>query len=109
MEKNNVLFLSGILLSLILVSGCSHHCDGDTDQSNQETAVLLEIAEPPPASLDSLFPPIADAPIYLFEMFKLSTPFSGILIDLLEGDPKSAMSHFERFKAAYIKTSHMVS
>ncbi|MFH1161419.1 MAG: hypothetical protein V1733_10805 [bacterium] len=41
-------------------------------------------------------------------MFKLNTPLNGILIDLLENDPESAMSQFERFKTVYVEVSKMV-
>ena len=108
MKKMNVLVVSVILLILVFTSGCSNKHAEEMEQLKQQNALLLEIAAPLPASLDSLFPPVAEAPVYLMQMFKLSTPFSGILIDLLEGDPTNAMGNFERFRAAYIETSRMV-
>ncbi len=61
-----------------------------------------------PSSLDALFPPKAQGPIYLNRMFGLSTPFTGIIVDLLEGDIKNVQADFEMFKKQYEEVSNLV-
>jgi hypothetical protein len=93
---------------LILVIGCT------TDQSEEIAKLKLEVEElkslanPPPGSLDSLYPPNAEAPIYLFKMFEMSTPLAGIAIDMFEEDLEHARTNFERFKTQYGDISKLV-
>ena len=61
-----------------------------------------------PSSLDALFPPKAKGPIYLSRMFGLATPFTGIVVDLLEGDIKNVQADFEMFKKQYEEVSNLV-
>ncbi len=61
-----------------------------------------------PSSLDALFPPKAQGPIYLERMFGLATPFTGIVVDLLEGDIKNVQADFEMFKKQYEEVSNLV-
>ncbi|MBI2866112.1 MAG: cytochrome c [Chloroflexi bacterium] len=74
----------------------------------QENALLREIAGPPPASLDNLYPPKAPAPLFLLQMFAMATPAEGIMADLQQGDVANAQASYERFKAEYTKASKMV-
>ncbi len=59
----------------------------------------------PPNSLDSLYPPKAQQPLYLFWMFDLGSRFTGILVDLMEEDFANAGASFEAFKAEYVRQS----
>lgn len=61
-----------------------------------------------PASLDNFYPPQSDAPLYYIAMMDLTTPFSGIVVDLFENDLENARSNFDRFKLKYIEVSKMV-
>ncbi len=70
--------------------------------------MLKEIAGPLPASLDKLFLPLAQGPVYLFEMFALAGPFEGIMIDLQQGDASGVQANYEAFKAQYEKVSDLV-
>ncbi len=63
---------------------------------------------PPPSSLDKLYPPKAEQPVYLVKMLELNSSFVGIVADLLEGDTKNARADFERFKAQYVEISKIV-
>lgn len=67
-----------------------------------------DVAAPPPSSLDALFPPKAEQPIYLFKKLGLSSFFAGIVADLFENDPQNAKANFERFKAQYVEISKLV-
>lgn len=61
-----------------------------------------------PGSLDALYPPVADRPVYLAGMLALDTPFSGIVVDLMEDDLDGARGSFERFRTQYRKVAAMV-
>jgi cytochrome c556 len=54
-----------------------------------------------PESLDAFYPPEADRPLYLFRMLALDTPFSGIVVDLMEDDLDGARASFARFHVQY--------
>lgn len=108
--KKAILIL-GIIASLVLLAvlvSCGQNLQPQVDKLTEENKMLREIAGPPPASLDNLFPPKAPAPVYLLEMFGLSGPFEGIGIDLQEGDIAGAKANFDAFQKQYIKMSDMV-
>lgn len=63
---------------------------------------------PIPETLDSLYPPISDRPVYLLEMLELETSFSGILVDLMENDLEGARGSFEDFQRRYRKVAGLV-
>jgi len=86
---------------LVLVAGFAPSVQPEVDK-------LKEIAGPPPASLDNLFPPKAAAPIYLLEMLNLSGPFAGIGVDLQEKDIPGVKANYQAFKAQYDKVAGMV-
>lgn len=77
-------------------------------QLTQQNQKLRELVGPPPASLDKLFPPQAKAPVLLMEMFALSAPMEGIMVDLQEGDVEGAKANYQAFKAQYQKVSQLV-
>lgn len=74
----------------------------------EQNETLKDIAGPLPASLDNFFPPKAPAPVYLFEMFALSGPFEGIIVDLQQQDIPGVLANYEAFKAQYEKMAGMV-
>lgn len=61
-----------------------------------------------PASLDSFYPPSTDRPVYLMDMLKLDTLFSGIAADVMEGDHQGAKSTFRQFRSQYVDVGKMV-
>ena len=84
-----------ILLMLVLVSAVA-------DEGKEEGLKSL------PASLDNLFPPKAEGPVFLLRMFGMSAPFTGILVDLMEGDIKNVQADYQAFKAEYESVSKLV-
>jgi hypothetical protein len=56
---------------------------------------------PVPESLNALYPPAAERPVYLLKMLSLDTSFSGIVIDLMEFDKEGAKGSFEEFRRQY--------
>jgi cytochrome c556 len=61
-----------------------------------------------PASLDNLFPPKAEQPIFLFRMHEMETPFTAILVDLLEKDFPNVTADYEKFKTQYVEVSKLI-
>jgi hypothetical protein len=96
MRKLFILFICtfAILIGALLSTSAN---DSKTEESHQL-----------PSSLDALFPPKAQGPIYLDRMFGLATPFTGIVVDLLEGDIKNVQDNFEKFKIQYEEVSNLV-
>jgi len=62
-----------------------------------------------PSSLNALYPPQAEQPVYLFKMIGLATPLMGIIVDLAENDFQNVKADFEEFRAQYIEISKLVA
>jgi hypothetical protein len=106
----NLLFylaLIGLVFLLIFGFGYSWSHSAKTQMSENENLVSNDYASPP-SSLDNLYPPNKNEPLYLFKMFELGTFFSGIVADLFENDPQNAKGNFEKFKTKYIEVSKLV-
>jgi cytochrome c556 len=107
--KNLVFYLAliGPFFLLIFGFGYSWSHSAKTQMSENENLVSNDYASPP-SSLDNLYPPNKNEPIYLFKMFELGTFFSGIVADLFENDSQNAKDNFEKFKTKYIEVSKLV-
>jgi len=101
--KRTVLFLSTIfivlLAGLLLINFQASRAD------NPQTA---DMTAPLPASLDKLFPPQTEQPVFLFKMLGMATPFTGIIVDLFENDLENAQANYEKFKVNYMELSKLV-
>jgi cytochrome c556 len=97
-----------IFLALIAMVACRPNLQPQLDKLEKENKLLKEIAGPLPASMDKYFPPKADAPVFLLEMFALSSSFEGIGTNLQEKDINGAKTSFKAFKAQFLKVSAMV-
>lgn len=64
--------------------------------------------ESPPASLDSLYPPKARAPLFLRGMHELNATFTGIVVDLFENDHAGVLANFESFQSQYRENAALV-
>lgn len=98
--------LTGMISILLIALGptiSQAETKGGAKQMNNPNVVALL-----PSSLDALFPPKAEQPIYLFKKLGLSSFFAGIVADLFENDPQNAKANFERFKAQYAEISKLV-
>jgi mono/diheme cytochrome c family protein len=97
-----------LFLGILLAFGCSSNQSDEIAQLKKENAVLLKIAGPPPAVLDSLYPPVAPAPLYLLKMHELGGPLSGMAVKIMEGDRETARALFNTFREQYASVSEMV-
>jgi len=97
-----------VILGLAFVTGCSRDQSEELNRVKQENADLRAFAAPPPAQLDSLYPPIAPAPLYQIKMFEMANPFSGFILKMNEGDREGAKVLFESFRKHYSELSGLV-
>jgi cytochrome c556 len=96
------------IVAFILMMGCTTDQSDEIAQLKQEIEDLKVLAGPPPSSLDSLYPPTADAPVLLFKMFGMNMSLTGIAIDIFEEDYEHAVVNFEKFKTEYAEASKLV-
>ena len=87
-----------IVLIAVLAFGCDNSQGERIAQLEKENAMLIKIAGPPPAVLDSLYPPVAQAPLYRIRMQELAGPFAGFVLKVMEGDSGAARGMFNAFR-----------
>ena len=105
--KKSILFLIAILAVLIFgLAYCSSQAQ--KGERHQQEEALNVLSAPLPSSLDALYPPQAEQPIFLSRMMELGTSFTGIVVDLFEDDDQNAKANFEKFKSQYLEVSKMV-
>lgn len=105
------LIMLGLMLMLVsVVAACGEDLkprvatlEAENTALKGQVQMLEELAGPPPAFLDRLFPPQAPAPILFIEMMTLEGAFTGLLTDLFEEDFGNLAGDMERFKAQYVK------
>ena len=97
-----------IICALFVVAACGPNLKPQLEKLEKENKILKEMAGPLPASLDNYYPPQSSAPIYMVDMFSMSTPLFGILADLQENDLAGAMANFDAFKSEYLRIRIMV-
>lgn len=77
-------------------------------QADETGATHAQEASLLPRSLDKLYPPQADRPVWFLAMLGMGTSFSGIATDFMEDDFANAEKGYEDFRAQYDKLSQMV-
>jgi len=97
-----------LFVNIVVLIGCSKVQSDEIVRLKQENAFLKSIVDSPPASLDSLYPPVAPAPLYQIKMFDMATPFSGFIIKINEGDRGQAELLFDSFRDKYNELSKLV-
>ena len=109
--KRFYLHMLNVATILILILGCSNPQNSQLEELamlKQMNSELNELAAPPPASMDKFYPPTAESPVFLFMMLEMSTPFTGIVVDLFENDFENVIVNFKNFKQQYAAMSKMV-
>ena len=98
--------LVGFLLLVVLlgVAVVVHAGAGNLPEAKRG----LTATSPLPESLNAFYPPVAGGPVYLFKMLDMQTSFSGIVVDLVEGDLDGAKGSFEDFRSKYREAAGMV-
>jgi hypothetical protein len=105
MRRFGLLWIGVGIVAIVLVFTNGQAKKKERVKQEQETKAMANV---PPSSLDTLYPPKTGEPIYLFKMLGLGTCFSGIVADLVENELQHAKANFERFKAQYIEVSKLV-
>lgn len=92
----------------LLLAGCAAEQPEEMARLRQEVAELRTRVGPPPTSLDSLYPPVAQAPMLLLRMLELGEALSGVAVDLVEQDVEHARAGLDRLKTEYAAVSRLV-
>lgn len=107
MKRQIWVYLASIAIIIVTAGAVAYYNDAD-DQAEQINTSPVRSTAPLPASLDNLYPPIADQPVWMLKMLEMDFPFTGIVVDLLEEDIPNALDNFEKFKALYLELSELV-
>ncbi len=78
---------------------------GQEEASNVTIPVAVRAL---PESLDKLFPPQSETPLFLLQMRAQAEPLLAIFTDFIQGDLDNMNIDFENFRAEYLKTSKLV-
>jgi len=104
MKKQIWIYLTTFVIIFITIGAVKHYDDkaAQSEESGQRSATLL------PSSLDAFYPPQANRPLFTMKMLEMDFPFTGIVVDVLEGDIEKAQENFERFKSLYMELSKLI-
>lgn len=100
-----------VLAALLLACACAPAApdrSAEIAQLKAEVERLREIAGPPPASLDRLYPPAAKEPVFILAMHAQAEPLVGTVLKVTQGDMEGAKRYFGQFREAYAKASSLV-
>lgn len=102
-----IMYMIYLIVYLFLISGCEMSDKNYHENETLDIPGKASFAEPP-ASLDSLYPPYAQYPVFLVKMHEMSGAFVGILSDLFEGDRVNSERNYLAFKSKYNEISELV-
>lgn len=101
-----VAILFSVVVLVVVLMNVASGFEGTTPQLL--TAEDHMMVAPIPDSLDSFYPPTARQPLYLLNMLRLDTSFSGIVVDLMENDLQGARNTYKEFRSQYLEVSNMI-
>lgn len=101
-------FWGVIVLALLLLTALSASLPPGQEERSSEARQAMKAGESLPAALGALYPPKAQAPVFLIQMIGLAESFGGMVSDLFENDLPNAMANFEKFNAQYKGLSVLV-
>lgn len=99
MRKTSAILIGLFVATVIFLVGAAREPQAAGKQSN---AISL------PASLDAFYPPQSGQPVYLMNMLKMETFFSGIVADIMENDIQGARDSYDAFRSQYLTILEMV-
>jgi hypothetical protein len=106
MRSPVLLFIA--ILFLAMEMGCAPDQSEEVARLRKENEALKAQVSPLPSSLDKLFPPEVNQPVFLFSMIEMGMSLSSIAVDFLENDAEGTKANFERFKTQYEEVSKLV-
>lgn len=107
MEKKTIAYLMVLGIIVFALSGTLLQTS-EKDKTFNAPKGSSSSLNLPPSSLDSLYPPRTKQPVYLMRMLNLADLFTGIIVDLMEGDLPNVGPSFEKFKEEYEGVSKLV-
>jgi len=94
MKKTATLLVSAILLwAIISINSEDKNRISDKQENEQQL----------PASLNTLYPPTTNAPVFLFKMIEIANSLNATGINFFESDYENMQGSFNRFKTGYIE------
>ncbi|MCU0303046.1 MAG: cytochrome c [Thermoanaerobaculales bacterium] len=102
MRRSSLINLTAMAALAVAGAGATAATGGAAD------APILAASHGLPASLDALYPPLAEQPEYLVRMLGLNGHFVGIGIDLAQGEVEHATAGFQAFRNAYLELAGLV-
>ncbi|MFQ6070543.1 MAG: hypothetical protein ACE5LC_08470 [Candidatus Aminicenantales bacterium] len=101
--------IASLLLAILIVTlGCATKQTQEIEKLKQENEALKAMVGPPPSSLDAMYPPTTEQPVYQMRMMGMAVPLSAIFVNLKENDFQNVMPNFKNFKAQYTEVSKLV-
>lgn len=98
----------GVVVVPMLLVACAPGQNQELASLREEVAQLRAVAGPPPASLDSLYPPAAQGPVLLMRMVGLAEALSGLGVDVFQQDRENVPAGLERFRSEYAAVAALV-
>ena len=93
--KKTATVLVSIILFWAFVSNNSEDKARISDKQNNEQLL--------PTSLNALYPPVTNAPVFLFKMIEMGNSLNATGINFFEADHENMQVSFNRFKTVYIE------
>ena len=99
MKKTATVLVSAILLG-VFISINSEDKNGISDKQDND--------QPLPPSLNALYPPVTEIPVFLFKMIEMANSLNASGINFFEADYLSMQGSFSHFKTVYTEFSGLV-
>jgi len=104
MGKLRALILVGLVVLILSIGILSQNASVQGEEKQRSVYMVNK----PPESLDQYYPPKAQGPQYLFAMFGMEKPITGMMTHIQDGDLAKAREYFKAVKAEYGKLAKMV-
>ena len=99
MKKTATVLVSTILLGVFISINSEDKAKSSYKQDNEQ---LL------PTSLNALYPPVTNTPVFLFEMIEMGNSLNATGINFFEADYQNMQGSFSRFKTVYTGFSGLI-
>lgn len=97
--------LIGIIGVISLVTGLTTIISLATQEENKRPSYTIT---KPPESMDQYYPPQAEAPVYLLEMYSVDHAWAAIIVNLQQRDLAAARKAYQDFAKKYNQFSKMI-
>ena len=99
MKKTAILFFSALFLWGFILINSSNESENSVNPVDEQ---------PLPASLNALYPPVTEVPVFLFKMIEMANSLNATGINFFEADYENMQGSFNRFKTVYTEFNSLV-